>query len=57
MILEGKILQLWNKGTDDFIIYKQSLINKYTNEKVDIKSHNLTTLMIKVNDQIKQWIK
>ena len=57
MILEGKILQLWNKGTDDFIMYKQSLINKYTNEKVDIKSDDLNTLITKVNNQIKEWIK
>jgi hypothetical protein len=56
MILEGTILQLWSKETDDFVMYKQTIVNKYTNEKVDIKSDNLTTLMIKVNDQIKEWI-
>lgn len=55
MILEGTILQLWNKGTDDFLMYKQTIINKYTNEKVDIKSDNLNTLTTKVNNQIKQW--
>lgn len=56
MILEGTILQLWSKETDDFVIYKQTVINKYTNEKVDIKSDTLNTLITKVNDQIKEWI-
>lgn len=55
MILEGTILQLWNKGTDDFIMYKQTITNKSTNEKIDIDSDNLTNLSTKVNNQIKLW--
>lgn len=55
MVLEGTILQVWNKETDDFIMYKQTIINKNTNEKIDIDSDNLNGLTAKVNNQIKQW--
>lgn len=57
MVLEGTILQVWNKETDDFIMYKQTITNKNTSEKIDIKSNNLNGLTTKVNDQIKSWFK
>lgn len=57
MVLKGTILQVWNKKTDDFIMYKQTITNKHTNEIIDIKSDNLNGLTTKVNNKIKQWFK
>lgn len=55
MIEKGKILQIWDKEIDDVIMYRQTIINNHTNEKIEIEAKNLNDLDIEINNQIKKW--
>lgn len=55
MIERGKILQIWDKEVDDVIMYRQTIINNLTNEKIEIEAKNLNDLDIQINNQMKKW--
>lgn len=54
-IEKGKIVEVWDYNKNKVLEYKQVVKNKELNDSKNIIAENLTELMAKVREQVKEW--
>ena len=54
-IEKGKIVEVWDYNKNKVLEYKQVVKNKELNDSKNIIAGNLTELMAKVREQVKEW--